>query len=69
MDLIEARLNRAPRHPWELARLDVVTSLLARQLTRLGDSGTRILDIGCGDAWLVEQLAARFGAALADDSL
>jgi SAM-dependent methyltransferase len=58
MDLKEARWNRAPRHPWELARLKVVSSLLQRQLP--ADRPAKILDIGCGDAWLVEQLAARF---------
>lgn len=58
MDLKEARWNRAPRHPWERARLKVVSSLLQRRLPR--GRPTKILDIGCGDAWLVEQLAARF---------
>jgi hypothetical protein len=58
MDLKEARCNRAPRHPWELARLKIVSSLLQRHLPP--DRPARILDIGCGDAWLVEQLAARF---------
>lgn len=61
MDLKEARLNRASRHPWELARLDVVTSLLTAHLDPC--EFAQILDIGCGDAWLVEKLATRFPAS------
>ena len=64
MDLKEARLNQADRHPWEGARLEVVTSLWKKHLPQCrGGACTNVLDIGCGDAWLVEQLAERFPRA------
>lgn len=44
------------RHPWETARVDVVRRLI-RQHAPLGD-GAVVLDIGCGDTFVAEQLAA-----------
>lgn len=64
MDLLEAR-QRGPalheRHPWELARLEVVKGLIARHVPPL--AGTAVLDIGCGDTFVVERLAATFPQA------
>jgi trans-aconitate methyltransferase len=61
MDLIEAReraFDTVARHPWELARLDVVRELIARHLQL--PAGTAVLDIGCGDTFVVERLAVEY---------
>src|SRR5688572_28703250 len=60
MDLVEARLSgfeEVGRHPWERARLDVVSGLIDRH-ARLSP-GTAVLDMGCGDTFVVEELARR----------
>src|SRR5262245_30043840 len=58
MDICEAResgFTAGPRHPWELARLEIVRELIARHV-RL-DRGAVVLDVGCGDTFVIEQLA------------
>jgi 2-polyprenyl-3-methyl-5-hydroxy-6-metoxy-1,4-benzoquinol methylase len=58
MDLVEAKargFDVGRRHPWERARLALVARLIARHTTlRTGDV---VLDIGCGDTFVVERLA------------
>jgi SAM-dependent methyltransferase len=65
MDLTEvgARGSLAPaaRHPWELARLDVVERLIAAQV-ELAD-GALAIDVGCGDTFVAAGLSRRFPAA------
>ena len=58
MDLVEAIGSRAVRHPWEIARLRVVERLIARY----GEppDGSTIVDIGCGDAFVAFELAAKY---------
>jgi hypothetical protein len=53
------------RHPWETARADAVAELVARLNLR----SPRTLDVGCGDAYLVDQLSTRgiVGPAVAQD--
>ncbi len=66
MDLRESRLNAirpGARHPWELARLEVVTRLLnqrPRGAQRATGFPRVVLDIGCGDAFVAEQLSHRY---------
>lgn len=63
MDLVESTLHgyeTSTRHPWELARVRVAASLL-RRLAGLPADGV-VVDVGCGDTFVVEQLAARFPA-------
>lgn len=55
MDLCERTYNMK-RHPWELARLSSLKMIL-KPITRLGDR-LRILDIGCGDGFVVLNLFA-----------
>lgn len=65
MDLAEARARGsdvAVRHPWELARVEVVRCLLRRHVA-LPTSAT-VLDIGCGDTFVAEQLAAAYQDAV-----
>ena len=62
MDLIEAnkqQYNIANRHPWELARIEVVFILLKRLCPDLLKRKCCIIDIGCGDTFFVEQLSKR----------
>jgi len=59
MDLVEAKargLDRQARHPWEMARVEVVRSLIRRHVNLAPDAV--VFDIGCGDTFVVEQLAA-----------
>jgi hypothetical protein len=61
MDLIEAGqrgFDAAARHPWELARLDVARRLIARHVDL--PPGAVVLDVGCGDTFVVERLAAEY---------
>lgn len=62
MDLIEAT-DVAPshRHPWELARLWVLHRLIDRHVP-LAD-GSIVVDIGCGDAFVIGELAKAFPSA------
>jgi methyltransferase family protein len=61
MDLVEAgtrSFETGVRHPWERARLALVHRLIADNVTlRPGDA---VLDVGCGDTFVVEQLAALY---------
>ena len=64
MDLIEAPRglsDRHVRHPWETARFEVVRRLIARHV-QIPD-GAVVVDIGCGDAFVVGTLASIFPAA------
>jgi SAM-dependent methyltransferase len=63
MDLVEARLGRfdAPvRHPWESARVALAYRLLRRHVDL--KSGDSVLDVGCGDTFVCEELARRYPA-------
>ena len=62
MDLVEAgsrSLTAFVRHPWERARVKLVSRLIAPVL----NPGDTVVDIGCGDAFVVQQLAAAYPSA------
>lgn len=64
MDIVEAAARAFDvqvRHPWEMGRVDVVHRLVSNHVA-LGE-GRVVLDIGCGDTYVVEQLAARYPRA------
>lgn len=61
MDLVEASaaaFQSTRRHPWERARLNAVCSLIERHCPL--KPGDLVLDVGCGDTFIVEQLARRY---------
>ena len=59
MDLIEAAdVSPRHRHPWELARLWVLRQLIARRVP-IG-AGSTVVDIGCGDGFVIGELARLF---------
>jgi trans-aconitate methyltransferase len=47
------------RHPWELARLEVVYGLAEKHLHNTNGADARVLDIGCGDLFFSSTLAQR----------
>lgn len=65
MDLREVEVSNinSGRHPWELARKDVVSNLIRKKLPEIYEKEAIILDIGCGDTWLIEQLSKEFTKA------
>jgi hypothetical protein len=63
MDLVEAQargFNETPRHPWERARLALVSRLITQHHPLSG--GDVVLDVGCGDTFVVESLARQYPA-------
>ena len=64
MDLVEAQargFEASVRHPWEQARLSLVHRLIQRHVDlRPGDL---VIDIGCGDTFVAEELARRYPRA------
>lgn len=57
MDLSERKGTPARRHPWETARVAAIRRIVAG--LRLDQP--RVLDVGCGDGYLVRQLHAALG--------
>jgi SAM-dependent methyltransferase len=64
MDLCEIQSANSKRHPWELARLQtlrhILQSYIIEQLN-IEPSSLRMLDVGCGDGYTAQELAADFG--------
>ena len=62
MDLTEiVKFDNSTRHPWELARLEVVKDRLDHILKQRDvNKPMVILDVGCGDAFVVGQLSRFF---------
>lgn len=61
MDLKEAKHKKSnQRHPWELARFEIVTNIASRHLEELNSHNGLLLDVGCGDTWFVEQLSEKY---------
>lgn len=59
MDLREVQsrgeLLQTNRHPWEISRVEIAKDILEKHKSQL--EGKVILDIGCGDTFVVEQLS------------
>lgn len=54
MDLLE-KSETGRRHPWELARLEVVKYLLDKEIKDFKEK--KILDLGCGDLFFIREFA------------
>jgi cyclopropane fatty-acyl-phospholipid synthase-like methyltransferase len=54
MDIVEESTRSLRRHPWELARFEIVGGQILRHLPRNRES--LLLDIGCGDCYFAERL-------------
>lgn len=54
MDIVEAKGVHNQRHPWELARFDILYEYISRYLPQEGIK--HILDIGCGDCFFAAEL-------------
>jgi SAM-dependent methyltransferase len=65
MDLVERRQSARARHPWETARAVAIQSIV-RRLALVAPS---VLDVGCGDGYLVTLLQQRLelGEVVAQD--
>lgn len=60
MDLKEIALNKSnKRHPWELARIKVITHFIKQSLD-LSKETITVLDIGSGDTFLINELSKTF---------
>jgi hypothetical protein len=63
MDLKEIAINQGQkRHPWELARVKVVTRIL-KTLSNISNETLTILDVGSGDTFLIQELSREFKKA------
>lgn len=63
MDLKELQLlqqQQQSRHPWENARIEVLLTMVARFMAKKTNISTTVVDIGCGDVFVAEQLAKHF---------
>jgi hypothetical protein len=49
---------RTERHPWELARIEVIIRLIKEFVPH--DKSLQVLEIGCGDIFVLESLAEKF---------
>jgi len=61
MDLVEVSKRKetpSKRHPWELARLEVVNELLSGVIKN--EDAFTILDIGCGDIFFISELSKKY---------
>jgi len=62
MDLVEHQHNHSDnRHPWELARLEVIYSFIKKHFS--SSENSNILDVGCGDTFVVSELQKRMPRA------
>ncbi|PJC62465.1 MAG: hypothetical protein CO022_04405, partial [Flavobacteriales bacterium CG_4_9_14_0_2_um_filter_32_27] len=64
MDICEAasfEREKTNRHPWELARIEVVKNFLTPVLTQKPTA--TILDLGCGDVFVAQQLSIQYSKA------
>jgi hypothetical protein len=66
MDLRESQQSpdkSAARHPWELARFEVLYSLIKKYVPQIPGKTNIIFDVGCGDTFFIENLAGRLPAS------
>lgn len=60
MDLKEvARFSNQRRHPWELARFEIIDAGVKKIISESGKEKIRVLDIGSGDMYVAFEMARR----------
>lgn len=60
MDLKEvARFSNQGRHPWELARFEIIDAGIKKIISESGRDKLRVLDIGSGDMYVASEMARR----------
>lgn len=61
MDLLELKSRQTTnRHPWELARLEIVKKIINTHSQTKKFNSINLYDIGCGDTFVLEQLMDYF---------
>lgn len=63
MDIKEAvnrKNNSGCRHPWELARVEIVKFFLLETTKKINPEKINIIDIGCGDLFVLETIGSCF---------
>lgn len=66
MDIKEtnySKIDFSTRHPWELARLEVIYSIIKRTFLDIHYKPLSILDLGCGDAYISYKLSKKIALA------
>jgi len=58
MDIVEWNRPGQRRHPWELARFEILYGLFAAAVPP-GPGEKLVVDMGCGDGWFAEKLLQR----------
>lgn len=60
MDILESAVRSSmQRHPWESARGYIVKDILDAKLSK---PNMTVLDVGCGDGYLVTELAEQYSS-------
>ncbi len=60
MDIKEAaRFSNQRRHPWELARLEIIDAGIKKIIRASGKDKLKVLDVGSGDMFVVSEIARR----------
>jgi trans-aconitate methyltransferase len=57
----ERNSNAMTRHPWETARAKFIERLLEQELKDYNCSNTTLIDIGCGDLYVLNTMDRKFG--------
>ncbi|MFA6923217.1 MAG: class I SAM-dependent methyltransferase [Bacteroidales bacterium] len=63
MDLKETKrfnYHASERHPWETARFEVICEILKQKFPEILKQKLKILDVGCGDIFFIENLSKHF---------
>lgn len=62
MDLRETHYSTGGRHPWELARARALLAIA--RAYEIFSSKSNVLDLGCGDGFIIDELCTEFGARI-----
>ena len=57
---IQHKNPKAERHPWELARVEIIKSFIKKVTRGYNPANISIIDFGCGDLFVLEQIYDAF---------